>query len=175
MSTLDTSKEAIAHRSRLREYAIQDKALALSESGMSNRDLGRQMDMETKLAVRIAACASQRRRLLAHAVPHPDVQSLKLTAPETLLLRSLTEVHFEQWDERETCSPDTGWVGRRVRKSKQWAVACARRRIYQPVYNPTPSASDGPDLVSCSGNGYISLTELGWSVAATLFPEKFDT
>lgn len=172
MSALDTSKEAIARRKRLREFALQDRALSLSEAGMANRDLGRELDMDTQRAVNLAACARQRRDRLASAVPHPDPASFELTAPESLLLKSLLEVHFEQWEERQTCSPDTGWVGRRVRKSKQWAVSCARRRICEDVH---PRDETKPNLVRCTGNGYILLTDRGWAVAAALFPEQFDS
>lgn len=177
MSAVDTSKEAIARRMRRREFDLQDRALALSEAGMSNRDLGREFGIETKRAIRLRDVASQRRAELAKAVPHADPASLELTAPETKLLRSLTEVHFEQWRQRETCSPDTGWVGRRIGHSKQWAVSCARRRIIADPSKPQsewPGDAEKPSLVQCSGNGYIYLTHIGWSVAAALFPDLFE-
>lgn len=182
MTAVDTSKEAIARRIRLREFALQDKALEMAKEGSSNRELGQTLFPNafepTKTAIRMIGVAGQRRQLLEHAVPCDIPEELKLTGPEILLLRSVTEVHFEQWHERSASNPDTGWVGRRVRRSKQWAVSCARRRIKAPNDRPRPKTGDAidpvnPSLVYCSGNGYIGLTPQGWSVAATLFPELF--
>jgi hypothetical protein len=164
---VDTSKEAIARRATLREFSLQDRALALSRGGASNKAIGVELEIGTDEARTLVSVARGRNEEMASIVPHPDIDSLELTKPELVLLRSLLEVHVEHWKTRATRSPETKWVSRRVGKSKSWAISCARRRIGHDHYSEASPLS----LVFCSGNGYLWLTPLGWSAATTLFPD----
>ena len=163
----DVSKAGVDRRRAAREYRLQDRARALFGPERGNRLVGESLGVTTDEARRLIATGQARARALGGMRPHPDPESLGLTDPERLLLGAILAVQVGQWRRRETSSPKTDAVSWAAKRSDSWAVSCARRRLDRQA----GALADQPALVSPSSNGYISLTDLGMSVAAALFPE----
>lgn len=172
---VDTSPAALALRIRRRCFLMQDRARRMRSEGMKPAPIANALGIDSRMVDRHASCSYARQEVSALLVEHPDLESMKLTGPELMLLKSVLEVRIIEWEDGNPSDPDTGWVGRRIRRSSGWAVSCARRRLATTFFGSNTSTSSyQPNPIGVfrlSGNGYIGLSPLGWSLAATLHPD----
>jgi hypothetical protein len=168
--TTDHVRAAGDRRRLIAEFDLQDRALTLRESGLSNREVGATIGLPTPVARRLCEVAERRRASLAGVVPHPDPSSLALTEPETDLMRAVLDLQLARWRERDVAAPATTSIGPRVGRARHWATACAHRRIDCHLAD----GKDGLGLTRCSNNAYLALTQAGWGVALAMWPEAFE-
>jgi len=181
----DTSPEGIAARRRRRIFERQDRAAELRRSGMTNREVGREMDETTQMAERMASVSWRRASIVEASLAPCDVDSYELTAPEIMLLEALTIATFSLMMQNEVRMPESRVVGPIARRSQGWVSSTARRRIGVRIAGPGPAIKatgmtgridadvPGLGLVEIRGNGYLEVTDKGWPVCRALFPEHF--
>lgn len=185
-SAPDMTPEAIQARRRRRIHERQDRARDMKAAGMTNRQVGKELDVPTETAQRMASASSRRASILQASLEPCDVEGYALTEPETMLLEALAIATFSLIDANEASMPESRVVGPIARRSQGWVSATARRRIGVRIAGPEPKPKTdarrrpwvdtdvpGLGLVEIRGNGYLHLTEKGWPVCRALFPELF--
>lgn len=183
----DTSPRAIEARRRRRIFERQDRAAELKAGGMTNRQVGKELDTTTEMAQRMASVSSRRADILKASLAPCDVEAYALTGPETMLLEALTKATFSLIVRHEIRMPESRDVGHIARRSQGWVSATARRRIGVRIAGPESRPKTdhrrrpwvdtdvpGLGLVDVRGNGYLDVTEKGWPVCRTLFPDLFE-
>lgn len=172
---VDTSPAAIAARRRHMIFSRQDKALELREAGLSNREIGKELEVETPRAQKLAMIAWNRRRDMQASLEPFDASAIELTKPETALIEAILQATFRLWESGETRSPESRNVAFVAKRSQGWVTATARKRIAKMNnVKGSPIQQPGLDLVDVRGNGYVHLTNSGWALSRALFPHYFD-
>lgn len=133
----------------------------LFSGGIRGKDAAKAMSL-TKSAYGTPTQQANQLAVMGHALKQLDTYNkTTFTAPEILLIKTVARLTRELREDGRVGSPESKHVSWAARKSNGWAVRTAMKRIGGRVdeLREHPMA-----LVAITGNGYISLTELGWMV-----------
>lgn len=137
------------------------RALKLSREGLKGKAIGEALKVSTDRANTLVN--------LGHV--YDTQRQAALTSPEILLLRAVAACARRNASEGGTRSPTSREVAARARKSSGWPAATAGRRLtdrqewdaHAKLFRPL-----GLGFVNLSGNGYLTLTSLGWTVVLAM-------
>lgn len=132
-------------------YKLVARAEKLSRKGLKGKAIGQKLGMTTAEANRLLTFARCDARL-------KSIDKIRLTDSECVLLLALAGLEKENLVYGHMRSVESKSVALTVGRSSGWTTATINRRIGGRRGNPRMG------LVVIAGNGYLSLTDLGWLV-----------